>query len=98
MPARKSPDRARFLLGLEPLKEPGMLPPTYSNLVFAKIRRPATLAKVKDPAVRSKLASIKTAGIYFNQVVKGQTVDFIVLGCLEEVSKEHLATLEPVAA
>lgn len=98
MPARKSPDRARFIAGLEPLKEPGMLPPTYSNLVYAKIRRPTTFAKVKDPAIRTKLADRKAAGVYFNQVVKGQTVDFVVLGCLEEVSQEYLATLEPVLA
>jgi hypothetical protein len=98
MPARKSPDRARFLAGLEPLKEPGMLPPTYSNLVYAKIRRPATWTKVKDPAVRNKLCDRKAAGVYFNQVVKGQTVDFVVLGCLEEVSQEYIATLEPAEA
>lgn len=98
MAAKKSPTRARFLQGLEPLKQPDMLPPTYSNLVFSKIRKPAMWAKVKDPAVKQKLSDPKTAGVYFNQVVKGQTVDFEVLACLEEVSKEYVQMREPAFA
>jgi hypothetical protein len=98
MPAQKSPTRERFLKDLQPLKEPGSLPPTYSRLVLAKLRKPAVLARIKDPKVLRKLADDKTAGVYFNQVVKGQSVDFEVLAVLEEVSREYLETKQPLAA
>lgn len=98
MAAKKSPTRARFLKDLEPLKEPGKLPPTYSNLVFAKLRQPGTFNRIKDPGLRSVLNDPKQAGVYFNQVVKAQRVDFEVLAALEQVSAEFLQTKQPVAA
>jgi hypothetical protein len=96
MPAPKSPDRERFMRDLMPLKEPGNLPPTYSRLLLAKVRKPAVLARIKDPKVLRKLADDKTAGVYFNQVVKGQSIDFVVLSALEEVSREYLQTKQPL--
>lgn len=96
MAARKDPQRKRFLDELETFKKD--LPKTYSNLVFSKIRKPATIARVKDPVVLARLSTLATAGVYFNRVVKAQAVDFVVLDVLREVASEHRATHQSATA
>ena len=86
MPAKRTEGRDQFEPLLAEIRED--IPPTYSNLVLMKIRKPWVISKITDPKVREKLADDKKAGVYFNQVVKGQTVDFVVLDILTEIVTE----------
>lgn len=95
MAARKSPGRDLFDESLAQYKPD--LPPTYSTMVLLKIMQPAMLARIKDPAVLNKIKSPdrKVAGQYINQVVKGQTVDFVVLDAIKKVAEECRAVRQP---